>query len=361
MPPAVLFTGFPGFIGMRLLPRLCELKPEVVFHCLVQEKFAEPARQAVEALSSSHPGTRGRIVLVVGDITAEGLGIEEAKARALQASLTEAYHLAAVYDLAVSREVAERINTSGTRNVLDFLGQAPGFQGLHYVSTAYVSGRYRGVFRETDLDLGQRFKNHYEATKFEAEVLVAKSAVPHTIYRPGVVVGDSKTGETGKFDGPYFILAAMERLPSPGLFIRLGRGDGTVNVVPVDFVIEALARLSAWDGSRGKTYHLTDPIPLEPVAIARLLAAALGKRFAYVPVPMAVARVAFTPAWVQEFFGMPKEALEYFDDGVRHDASQATRDLESLGIRCPRLADYVPHLVAFYRAHRDEVRRRAMI
>ena len=361
MPPAILFTGFPGFIGMRLLPRLAELKPGAMFHCLVQVKFQDQARRAVEDLATLHPPTRGRIVLVTGDITTEGLGIESTYARALQASLREAYHLAAVYDLAVSREVAERINVRGTRNVLDFLGQAPGFERLHYVSTAYVSGRHRGAFKEADLDLGQRFKNHYEATKFEAEVLVAKSHLPRTIYRPGVVVGDSKTGETGKFDGPYFILRALERLPSPGLFIRLGAGDGTVNVVPVDFVVEALSRLSAWDGSRGKTYHLTDPAPAGSVEIARLLADALGKRFAYVPVPMAVARAVFTPAAVQQFFGMPKEALEYFDDGVRHEATEATRDLAGLGITCPRLADYAPRLVEFYRRHREGVRRNAMI
>jgi thioester reductase-like protein len=361
VPPAILVTGFPGFIGMRLLPRLAELKPEAIFHCLVQAKFQSQAVRAVEDLAVRHPQTRGRIALVTGDITAASLGIDAGLAHALTDGLTEAYHLAAVYDLAVSRDLAERINVFGTRNVLDFLGQAPRLERLHYVSTAYVSGRHRGVFKETDLDLGQRFKNHYEATKFEAEVLVANSRIPRTIYRPGVVVGDSRTGETGKFDGPYFIVSAMERLPSPGLFIRLGAGDGTVNVVPVDFVVEALSRLSTWDGSRGKTYHLTDPAPLGPVEIARLLAEALGKRFAYVPVPMAAARAVFTPAVVRQFFGMPKEALEYFDDGVRHDATEATRDLAALGITCPRLADYAPRLVEFYRRHREEVRRNAMI
>jgi nucleoside-diphosphate-sugar epimerase len=283
------------------------------------------------------------------------------RAREISATLTEAFHLAAAYDLAVSREVGHRVNVVGTRNVLGFVAQAPRFDRLHYVSTAYVSGTHQGVFHETDLDRGQGFKNHYEATKFEAEAEVAKSTVPRTIYRPGVVVGDSRNGETGKFDGPYFIMRAMERLPSPGLFIRLGRGRGTVNLVPVDFVVEALARLSTSEASRGKTYHLTDPAPLGPIDIARLLAAALGKRFAYLPVPMALAKAAFAPAVVQQFFGMPKEALPYFDDGVRHDATLATRDLQALGIACPRFADYVDRLVDFYRRHRDEVRRRAMI
>jgi thioester reductase-like protein len=357
---SILFTGFPGFIGMRLLPRVLELKTGARVKCLVQEKFLGLARQSVGELEAAHSHLQGRIDLVIGDITVPGLGIEAGEARALRGELREAYHLAAVYDLAVAREPAHRINVLGTRHVLEVLGETPGFERLHYVSTAYVSGKHEGLFRETDLDLGQGFKNHYEETKFQAEVEVARSAVPRTIYRPGVVVGDSLTGETGKFDGPYFVLRAMERLPSPGLFIRLGSGKGTVNVVPVDFVVEALARLSAADVSRGKTYHLTDPHPHGPVEIARMFAKSLGKRFAYVPVPLPVARLMFTPRPVRRFFGMPREALDYFADAVRHDATQATADLRALGLACPSLPGYVPRLVDFYLRKRDEIRREAM-
>lgn len=358
---SILFTGFPGFIGLRLLPRIVELKPGSRIECLVQEKFMGAAQEAVAAIEKAHHHTRGRIGLVKGDITREGLGIESKAAKELRKALTEAYHLAAVYDLAVSREVGRRINVDGTRNVLDFLHEAPRFERLHYVSTAYVSGTHRGIFRESDLDVGQGFKNHYEETKFQAEVEVVRSKVPRTIYRPGVVVGDSRTGETGKFDGPYFVLRAMERLPSPGTFIRLGSGQATANVVPVDFVVEALARLSDAGVSKGKTYHLTDPDPHTALEIARMFAAELGKSFLYVPVPMFVAKAWLTPGPMQRFFGMPVQALDYFDDPARHDATEATKDLKSLGVRCPRLADYVPRLVAFYKEHREGVRREAMI
>jgi len=358
---SILFTGFPGFIGMRLLPRILDRKPGARVVCLLQEKFRPAAEQAVASLEASHPHVRGRIGLVGGDITEPGLGIEAGAAAELRRSLREAYHLAAVYDLAVKRDVAHRINVVGTRNVLELLQSTPGFERLHYVSTAYVSGTARGVFRETDLDVGQGFKNHYEATKFEAEVAVAKSSVARTIYRPGVVVGDSRTGETGKFDGPYFVMRAMERMPSPGVFLRLGLGRGTVNIVPVDFVVEALAALSASEVSAGKTYHLADPHPHSPREIAHMLARALGKKFLHVPVPMTVAKLLFAPRFVQRFFGMPVQSLDYFDDPVRHDATQATADLATLGIVCPRLEDYLPKLVTFYHAHRDDVRREAMI
>ncbi len=359
--PTVLFTGFPGFLGMRLLPRILDLHPGWRVECLVQEKFLDMARGAVAALEESHAQTRGRIGLVAGDITSAGLGIEAKCARELRHSLVEAWHLAAVYDLAVRRDVGRKVNVEGTKNVLEFLGHAKRFERLQYVSTAYVSGTARGIFRETDLDVGQGFKNHYEETKFQAEVEVVRSGLPCTIYRPGVVVGDSKTGETGKFDGPYYVLRMMERMPSPGVFFRIGRGFGTVNIVPADFVVEALASLSASATSRGKTYHLCDPLPLCSRELVRMFAEAIGKRFAYLPVPMTLAKACFAPGPVQRFFGLPVEALDYFDDPVRHDTTQASRDLGELGIECPRLRDYLERLVAFYREHRDLVRREAMV
>ncbi|HSD67207.1 MAG TPA: SDR family oxidoreductase [Vicinamibacteria bacterium] len=359
--PTILFTGFPGFIGMRLLPRILELQPGSRLECLVQEKFLDAARAAVATLEASHPRTRGRIGLVAGDVTLPGLGLEARRAKELRHSLVQAWHLAAVYDLAVARDVGRRVNVEGTRNVLDFLARAKRFERLQYVSTAYVSGTARGTFRETDLDVGQGFKNHYEETKFQAEVEVVRSRVPSTIYRPGVVVGDSKTGETAKFDGPYFVLRVMERMPSPGIFFRMGLGFGTVNVVPVDFVVESMAALSAAPGSLGRTYHLCDPHPHSPSELAEMFAGAIGKRFAFVPVPMAVAKAFLAPKPVQRFFGIPVQALDYFDDPVRHDTTQATQDLGALGIECPRFADYLPRLVSFYRAHRDTVRREAMV
>lgn len=356
----ILFTGFPGFIGMRLLPRILELEPGAHVACLVQEKFREPAQRGLDALFAGHPHTRGRIELVTGDITEPRLCIAASRAAELRRSLVQAWHLAAVYDLAVSRELGRRVNVDGTRNVLDFVSEAKHFERLQYVSTAYVSGTARGVFRETDLDVGQGFKNHYEETKFQAEVEVVRSRVPATIYRPGVVVGDSKTGETAKFDGPYLVMRLMEQLPSPGVFLRIGLGSGTVNIVPVDFVIEAMARLSATGESRGRTYHLCDPQPHSPAELTEMFAAALGRSFVFVPVPLAVARAFFAPRPVQRFFGLPQEAIDYFHDAVRHDTTQASHDLGALGIECPRLSDYLPKLVAFYRAHREGVRREAM-
>jgi len=358
---SVLFTGFPGFIGARLIPRLLELRPGIRLACLVQEKFLGAARDAAEAMAAAHPATAGRLDLVVGDITAPGLGLPQSRAKKLRRNLTGCYHLAAVYDLAVARDVALRINVEGTRNVLEFLGEAPGFGRLDYVSTAYVSGTAVGTYRETDLDVGQSFKNSYEETKFLAELAVTESGLPFTIYRPGIVVGDSRTGETAKFDGPYFALNAMKLLPSPGLFVRIGQGTTEVNLVPVDFVLEAIARLSSWDGAGGKTYHLTDPAPRTALEIAELLAKSIGKSFVYVPVPLPVAKLVFAAPPVNRTLGMPSQTLDYFDHPVHYDATQASRDLARFGVACPPLSEYVQTLVSFWKKKRGEITRGAMI
>ncbi len=357
----ILFTGFPGFIGARLIPRLLELRPEATFECLVQEKFLPAADASVAALAASHPHTKGRIRLVTGDITAPGLGLGAGAAKGLAKRVTGCFHLAAVYDLAVRKDIGMRINVEGTKNVLEFLGGARDLRRLDYVSTAYVSGTAVGTYREKDLDVGQGFKNHYEETKFLAEVAVKESGLPAAIYRPGIVVGDSRTGETAKFDGPYFALNAMSLLPSPGAFLRIGNGEAEVNLAPVDFVLEAIAQLGSWDKAIGKTYHLTDPAPETALGVAELLAKSIGKSFVFVPVPLPLAKLAFVLPPVTRWLGMPGETLDYFDHPVHYDAKQATKDLARFGVECPPFRSYVQKLVAFWKKKRAEITRGAMI
>jgi nucleoside-diphosphate-sugar epimerase len=152
----------------------------------------------------------------------------------------------------------------------------------------------------------------------------------------------------------------MERMPSPGVFPRVGSGRNTVNLVPVDYVVEAMARLAAAPEAQGRTYHLTDPAPLSALEIARALSRALGKSFLYMPVPGALLKAAFRPSSVQSFFGMPVQTLDYFDHPCSYDASQASAALQPLGVVCPRFVDYADVLVRFYREKKASVRRSAM-
>ena len=244
----VLMTGFPGFLGSALLPRILERREDAAAYCLIQSHYQQLAGERVAQIEAAHPHTVGRISLVAGDITAPGLGIDFVERTTLD-GVTEVWHLAAVYDLAVPEAVAHRVNVEGTAHVIEFCQSRESFDRLQYVSTCYVSGDYDGEFPEDELDLGQGFLNHYESTKFEAEVLVRramKADLPATIYRPGIVVGDSQTGETQKYDGPYFYATYIQRLPRVAIIPGVGDFDVVrAGLVPRDYVIDAIDTISA--------------------------------------------------------------------------------------------------------------------
>ena len=207
--PTDLLTGFPGFIGRRLATRLLEEKG-VKLVALVEPRMAEAATAAAAEIDPK------RIEVLAGDISERRLALADADWDRLTKDVRRVYHLAAIYDLAVPIEVAQRVNVDGTGNVLELCAAAKKLERLAYVSTAYVAGRRRGVVYEHELVMGQEFKNHYESTKFQAEVWVREEMadVPTTILRPAIVVGDSQTGETQKFDGPVLHPARHLRRPS---------------------------------------------------------------------------------------------------------------------------------------------------
>jgi len=349
-------TGFPGFLGSRLVPRLLARHPDRSIVCLVQPKFSATARTRAEELVSATPSIAGRLELVEGDLTAEGLGL--AGRADLLADITEIWHLAAVYDLSVPRDVGMRVNVDGTRHLLRFAERCPGLQRHHYVSTCYVSGRWCGPFRETDLAVGQTFNNFYEETKFlaEREVVAARDAgMPTTVYRPSIVVGDSHTGETQKFDGPYVMLQWLMRQRLVALVPHVG--DPTMvrfNVVPSDFVLDAIAHLSGLDTSNGLTYQLADPSPLTVEEILTAMCEALDLRALRVRLPHRLtgrALRAIDP--LERWLGIPASSVEYFRHPTHYDTTQASQDLAGSGIACPRFTDYLPALIGFVRNHAE--------
>ncbi len=351
----IFLTGFPGFLGTRLVRRLAEQHPEEKFRLLVQPKFAQKAQAALGEL-----GLTDRAELLPGDITRPGLGLDAEQRARLTRETTRAFHLAAVYDLAVPREVAWRVNVEGTRHVLDLLEACERLGVLSYVSTAYVSGRRTGAIREGELRHDAGFKNHYEETKYHAEVLVQerRERIPTVIFRPAIVVGDSETGATDKFDGPYVILNVLRRLPPLTLMTQIGRGTRPVNLVPVDYVAAAMAHLSAPQHA-GAVFHLTDPHPLTAQEIVSLFLDLLGKRALTLPVPPVLARtLAGTPAG--SLLGLTPQLVDYFDFPAYYDARRAERALQGSGIACPPLPSYAPQMVAFLEQHEEDVRAGAM-
>jgi thioester reductase-like protein len=348
-------TGFPGFLGSALLPRILARREGARAFCLVQAHYRDMATERMAALESAHPEVAGRISLVVGDITEPGLGIDYTDRPRLD-GVTEVWHLAAVYDLAVPAEIARKVNVEGTANVIEFCLARPDFTRLQYVSTCYVSGDYNGEFPEDDLDLGQEFLNRYEETKFEAEVLVRRAiraGLPATIYRPGIVVGDSTTGETQKYDGPYMYATYMRRLP--GVALIPGVGDFKVvraGLVPRDYVIAAMDELSVMDKSEGRTYALTDPNPPTTGEVVDILAAYLGRTPVTVPLPLGLTRavVAHVPG-LEKLLGLPAEALDYLASHTTYSTRNAVADLEGTGVTCPPFASYADRLLDYMAAH----------
>jgi thioester reductase-like protein len=356
MSDAILFTGFPGFLGSELLPRILSRSPGRRAVCVVQSRFAALARHRARELELGRPELAGRIQLVEGDVAEPGLGLPDAAGLARE--VVEIHHLAAVYDLAVSKALGERVNVEGTRQVLALAATAPRLEALHYVSTCYVSGRHPGIFREADLDEGQSFNNHYEETKFRAELLVRQAmegGLPATVYRPSVVVGDSATGATQKYDGPYYVIRWILKQPAIALLPVVGDPAAVrLNVVPRDFVVKALDRLAADPASRGRTFHLADPDPLTIDEIIRGIEAASGRRVVRIPLPVEWAKAAIDHLpFVHRLMQIPSAAVDYFVHPTTYATEATSAQLRGSGIELPRLRDYLPRLVEYVRANPD--------
>ncbi len=347
----VFMTGFPGFLGSALLPGILR-RTDGAAMCLVQPKFAAKAKRRVAELGAADPSLQERIRLVEGDITQRGLGLG---ADALD-GVTEAWHLAAAYDLAVAREVALRVDVDGTRNVLDALEGRSTLTRLHYFSTCYVSGRYAGPFGEDDLEVGAPFNNFYEETKHLAEASVRRqmaAGMPATIYRPSIVVGDSRTGETQKFDGPYFVMQWLLRQPRHAVLPVAGDPTMTrVNVVPRDFVVDAVSYLSGQAVSNGRTYQIADPQPLTVDEMMDALAQATGRQLIKVPLPRKLAKASL--AHIRPLYRLmriPPEAVDYFAHPTHYLTDHCRADLAGSGIEPPPFLSYVDRLVEFMRSH----------
>ncbi|GGE15123.1 3-beta hydroxysteroid dehydrogenase [Marinithermofilum abyssi] len=348
-----MLTGFPGFITSRLFHTLREQDSSAFFVFLVHPS---QMKKAEKQTASEH-----QVRLLPGDITQEDLGLPPTEVERLKESVTYFFHLAAIYDLAVPKEAAYSVNVIGTHNVNRFVEKLSRLKRYVYFSTAYVSGEREGRVKEEELDCGQQFKNHYESTKFEAEKSVrALQNVPKTIIRPGVVVGDSRTGETAKFDGPYYIMRFLDAIrfaPIP----YIGKGDNPFNIVPVDYITQATSYLAKAEKAVNRSFHLTDPSPYKARDVYRMISEQLlGKTPKFV-IPGKVAEFALKARPIRKFLDVEREAIAYMSRQSDYDASQAAEVLGEGGIRCPDLAAYLPRLVQYFQEHRHDEEKRTPI
>lgn len=356
MSSTVLFTGFPGFLGRRLVRRIHERHPDTSWVFLVQEHLRARAEDDLATFAAERPTFAGRWETAVGDITDPRLGLDAARYEELAARVDTVWHLAAVYDLAVPEEVARRVNVDGTRHVLDFCAACPGFRRLGYVSTCYVSGGRTGRVLEGELDCGQGFKNHYESTKFAAEVEVQRrwDRLPAVIFRPAVVVGDSLTGETDKYDGPYYFIRLMLKMPRLVPMLGLGAGKGRLNVVPVDFVVAAMAEIVDQPDAAGRVHQLADPAALTTREILDRISTALGKPKPPFAVPAAVFDAALAVPALRRAVEIPRETVVYANHDVRYDVLNTLDALDGTGIECPPIDEYLPVLIDYVRRYPEK-------
>ena len=348
-----LITGFPGFLAKNIIQ---ELRKQTVFttiYVLVLPDQLEKAKEMIQEIYRDG-FLNQRIVIVEGDITIRNAGIEVELFEQLRNEVEYVWHLAAIYDLAVPQEVAWKVNVLGTGMFNDFVLQFPQIKRYLYFSTAYVAGKREGNLLETELIKPNGFKNHYEETKYEAEVLVEKlkEKIPVTIIRPGIVAGHSQTGETVKFDGPYFLMNMISNLRKLPFLPYLGKSHAFINIVPSDYVTKASIYCSFSDDAVGKTVHLTDPKPYPVEEVYRAMVKEITGKYPKGRIPLSIAKASISIYPIRKKLQVEQETLDYLRWNASFDTTVAEKILFKADITCPNFLDGIPAMIRFYNEHK---------
>lgn len=351
MSDRIFLTGFPGFIASQLLRRLAQ--DNWRFILLVQQALREKAAQEIDDLCRRTARDSRDFRVVLGDITAPKLALSGGDLGIIRAEATHVFHLAALYDLSVAQSVAMQVNVEGTRHVNELVRTLPKLSHYHYVSTCYVAGKRKGIIRETELQHEAGFRNHYEQTKYLAELEVErlKPDLPITIHRPAVVCGDSTTGETAKYDGVYYLIHYLLKSPRLLSLLNIGNDEVRLNLVPVDFVVTSLAALAAEPKALGKTLQLADPAPPTTRELFNAISESISGRRALITVPSRLVEFTLMLPPSPRITDLPHSAVPYFFLKQLYDSSEAQRLLGDHRIICPSFGSYVDNIVAFAAKH----------
>jgi len=358
-----LVTGGTGFIGRNLVERLLASGGDV--HLIVRES----SHERVEAITQKWTGG-DRLKVVSGDLLQPVLGVDPAWVEEHRGKIDHLFHLAAIYDMTASEARNEELNTGGTAHLLELVADLqPGT--LHHVSSVAVAGSYEGVFTEQMFDEGQQLPSPYHRTKFESEKLVRElCAVPWRIYRPAVVIGDSRTGKIDKVDGPYYFFKAIRRARNvlPSWLPLVGPEIGETNIVPVDFVADAIVEIAHKPGLDGTAFHLASPQMISSAQALNDFAKAanaphLAVRLPSGPLDPILAQgnalirslpgVTTVAETVLDEFGIPPEVLEHTGFSCSFDTTQTDAALAGSGIEVPALADYAQVIWDYWENHLD--------
>jgi NAD(P)-dependent dehydrogenase (short-subunit alcohol dehydrogenase family) len=357
-------TGGTGFIGHNLIELLLKRRGKI--YVLVRKG----STGKLEALKSRWGKAADRVIPVRGDLTKPRLGIPAAKRRELEGKIDHVFHLAAIYDLKADAASQEITNNKGTLNTIRF-AEAVQAKRFHHVSSIAAAGLFPGIFREDMFEEAMGLENPYFRTKHESEGIVRqKCSLPWRIYRPGIVVGNSETGEIDKIDGPYYFFKLIQKMRKaiPAWMPTIGLEGGRLNIVPVDFVVKAMDHIAHKPRLDGKCFHLTDPKPKRIGEVLNLFSEAAhapqmsmrldARLFNYVPAVIKQGLMMLPPMrrisrQILNDLGMPADVLKFINYPTRFDCRETEAALKGSGISVPPLDGYAWRLWDYWERHLD--------
>ena len=358
-------TGATGFIGKRLVKKLLARKGSVVYFLLRKESEAKLAD-----LRQYWGVSAARVVPVFGDLISKKIGVSADSLKQLKGQIDHFYHLAAVYDLGADEASQIAVNIEGTRNTVE-LAKALDARHFHLVSSIAAAGLYEGVFREDMFDEAENYDHPYFMTKHESEKIVRQECkVPWSVYRPAMVVGDSTTGEMDKIDGPYYFFKLIQRMRQllPPWMPSVGLEGGRINIVPVDFVVDALDVISHKAGIAKKCYHLVDPVGYRVGDVLDIFSRAAhapkmnlfvnAALLGFIPRSVVKGLMALAPVRrvrnaVMKDLGLPADMLTFVNYPTRFDCRESLAMLKGSSVACPNLKDYAWRLWDYWERHLD--------
>ena len=337
-----LITGFPKLLARRLALRLHAGGAQVSL--LVEESDAGAAREFA----------RGAMDVLVGDPSAMHLGLSTSEYRELTGGVTDVLHAAEQSTLASPREEMRRLNLTGTQAVLELAIDCRNLRRFTHVSTVFVSGDRVGVVAEDELACGQAFRNTYEESKFEAELLVrrAMGQIPATVLRPSIVVGDTKTGEIDRFEGPYALAILLVTSPLQVPVPLPGDGVAPLNAVPIDYVVDASAAIHKDARSVGRTFHVVDPNPSSSRRVYELIAQRSGKKLPRLSLGYKLTDALLKLPGLERLTREQRAAIAYVNHLSFYSSRHTLEVLDGTGIRCPPIESYLDNLIEYVRTRR---------
>ncbi len=357
-------TGATGFIGHNLIPLLLKRRGKV--YVLVRKG----SEDKLDRLKARWGKAAKRVVAVRGDLTRPFLGVRPAKRKELEGKIDHFFHLAAIYDLAADAASQEATNINGTRNAVK-LAEAFGAMRFHHVSSIAAAGLFPGTFTEDMFEEAIGLDNPYFRTKHDSEGLVREHcSIPWRIYRPAIVVGDSRTGEIDKIDGPYYFFKLIQKMrrAMPAWMPAIGLEGGRLNMVPVDYVVQAMDHIAHLPRQDGKCFHLTDPKPMRIGQVLNLFAEAAhapqmsmrvdARLFNLIPSVVRQGMMMLPPVRriyreVLGSLGMPPDVLKFINYPTKFDSRETQKLLKGTGIKVPRLDDYAWRLWDYWERNLD--------